>query len=102
MYVEMPFQDIFQSQKMMKTSHHNCIFYFTHQEIEAIVTALLGFNEDVIGEKLLAESHPFAKKDQGSITKTKKMTMSKVSNDHMKSCIDSVLTGTEEKKPVTL
>ena len=32
-------------------------FYFTHQEIEAIVTALLGFNEDVIGEKLLAESH---------------------------------------------
>ena len=32
-------------------------FNLTHEEIEAIVTALLGFNEDKIGSDLLAETH---------------------------------------------
>ena len=32
-------------------------FYLKHEEIEALVTALLGFNDDQIGENLLAESY---------------------------------------------
>ena len=32
-------------------------FYLSHEEIDAIVTALLGFNEDKIGPSLLAETY---------------------------------------------
>ena len=32
-------------------------FYLTNEEIDAIITALLGFNDDQVGEKLLAETH---------------------------------------------